>query len=76
MYIGDQNFIHATARENKPWIRISNLLDLEWSSHPDAYYPYRQFLRYPYPSITIFGWVLRQFTLAARVIRVHPRRIK
>ncbi len=44
MYLGDHSFIHATARENKPWIRISNLLDLEWSGHPNAYYSYRQFL--------------------------------
>lgn len=41
MYIGNKQFIHATARENKPWIRISNLSDFEWSGHGDAYYPYR-----------------------------------
>lgn len=41
MYIGDGQFIHATGRENKPWIRISKLTDFEWSGHPHAYYPYR-----------------------------------
>lgn len=41
MYLGEGQFIHATARENKPWIRISSLTDFEWSGHPEAYYPYR-----------------------------------
>jgi cell wall-associated NlpC family hydrolase len=41
MYIGEGQFIQSTARENKPWIRISNLSDFEWSGHSDAYYPYR-----------------------------------
>lgn len=41
LYIGKGQFIHATARENKPWIRISQLTDFEWSGHPNAYYPYR-----------------------------------
>jgi hypothetical protein len=30
-YLGDDNFIHATVRENAPYLRISNLNDLEWS---------------------------------------------
>lgn len=46
MYVGNHSFIHATSRENLPWIRISKLSDLEWSGHPNAYYPYRQFLGY------------------------------
>ena len=41
MYIGDGQFIHATARENKPWIRKSSLSDMEWSGQQEVYYPYR-----------------------------------
>lgn len=41
MYIGNGEFIHTTARENKPWLRISRLSEFEWSGHKDAYYPYR-----------------------------------
>lgn len=41
LYMGDGQLIHATARENKPWIRISHLSDFEWSGHQEAYYPYR-----------------------------------
>ncbi len=41
MYIGNDQFIHATILENQPWIRISQLSDFEWSGNPDAYYPYR-----------------------------------
>ena len=42
LYIGDGSFIHATAREKQPWIRISRFTDLEWSGDRDATYPYRQ----------------------------------
>lgn len=41
MSIGDGQFIHATSRENKPWIRISNLSDFEWSGDEKANYPHR-----------------------------------
>lgn len=41
MYIGQGQFIHATVRENMPWIRISNLTDFEWSGHPETNSPYR-----------------------------------
>lgn len=41
MFIGDQKFIHATARENQPWIRISQLFDAEWSGESQQYYSYR-----------------------------------
>lgn len=41
MHLEDGSFIHATARENKPWIRISHLTDFEWSGHEKAFYPYR-----------------------------------
>lgn len=42
MSIGNDQFIHASPRENMPWIRVSSLHDLEWSGHPDAYYPFRK----------------------------------
>lgn len=41
MYLRNGQFIHATARENQPWIRVSHLSDFEWSGHPQAYYPHR-----------------------------------
>lgn len=41
LYIGHDQFIHATARENRPYIRTSQLSDFEWSGHANAYYPYR-----------------------------------
>jgi len=34
-------FIHASSRENKPYLRISSLSDLEWSGHKEATYPFR-----------------------------------
>lgn len=36
-----KSFIHATSRENQPWIRISQLSDFEWSGNPNVAYPYR-----------------------------------
>jgi len=41
MSLGGRQFIHATSRENQPWIRISSLCDFEWSGDPAACYPYR-----------------------------------
>lgn len=41
LYIGHKHFIHATVRENQPWIRLSSIDDFEWSGHPDAHYPER-----------------------------------
>lgn len=43
IFEGKGKFIHATSRENQPWLRISHLSDFEWSAHGDAYYPYRTF---------------------------------
>lgn len=43
MSLGNGQFIHATSRENQPWLRISHLSDFEWSGHSDAHYPYRTF---------------------------------
>ncbi len=33
-------FIHASSRENKPYLRISSLNDPEWGGGPAAYYPF------------------------------------
>lgn len=41
MSIGNGQFIHTSARENKPYLRISNLTDLEWSVQAGVFYPYR-----------------------------------
>lgn len=41
LYIGDNQFIHANVLNNKPWITISSLSDLEWSGDPAARYPHR-----------------------------------
>lgn len=43
MYLGDGQFIHSVVRECQPWIRISSLLDFEWSVHNEAVCPYRVF---------------------------------
>ncbi len=42
MCIEGSHFIHASARENKPYLRISHLNDLEWSARSDAFYPFRE----------------------------------
>lgn len=39
--LGGDQFIHATSRENQPWIRVSNLNDFEWSGDSSANNPYR-----------------------------------
>lgn len=41
MYLGDDQFIHATVAENAPYIHISKLTDLEWNG--SGKYPYRTF---------------------------------
>lgn len=41
MFLNNNQFIHASSRENQPWIRTSLLSDFEWSGDSDAYYPYR-----------------------------------
>lgn len=46
MYLEKGEFIHATARENKPYLRMSKLADLEWSGDEKAYYSYRCARRY------------------------------
>ena len=41
LFLGNNQFIHTSIRENMPWVRISRLSDFEWSGHVDAYYPFR-----------------------------------
>ncbi len=41
LFIGNQQFIHATGRENRPWLRISSLSDTPWSGSPLAIYPFQ-----------------------------------
>lgn len=43
MSIGEGYFIHSVVRENKPWLRISHLSDLEWSGVTSPNFPYREF---------------------------------
>jgi SH3-like domain-containing protein len=38
LYIGAGKFIHASARENEPWVRINHLSDSAWKG--DETYPY------------------------------------
>jgi len=40
LMLGDRKFIHATSRENQPWIRVSSIDGFEWSGQEDAYYPF------------------------------------
>lgn len=42
MSIGERRFIHATSRENQPWIRISHVDEKEWNGNPSVYYTYRE----------------------------------
>lgn len=41
LYIGNSQFIHATAREMKPYLRISSLKDAEWKGNGTSYYKTR-----------------------------------
>lgn len=41
MALGEGTFIHATSRENQPWIRISRFSDYTWSGDPNCLYPCR-----------------------------------
>ncbi len=45
VYLGDDTFIHASSRENKPYIRKSKLTDVEWdgSGKGEAGYAYRTY---------------------------------
>jgi hypothetical protein len=41
MSLGGIEFIHTSSRENKPYLRISQLTDFEWSGALEAHYPFR-----------------------------------
>ena len=41
LFLGKTAFIHASSKENKPYLRISRLTYPEWSGSPEASYPYR-----------------------------------
>lgn len=40
-YLEKGFFIHATVQENKPWIRISHLQEMNWMTLEHSFYPYR-----------------------------------
>lgn len=40
---GDDQFIHASIKEQKPWVRISSLQDSAWNCGAVAAYPFRFF---------------------------------
>jgi len=42
-FLGEDRFIHATGRENQPWLRISLLTDPAWNCGEKSIYPYRCF---------------------------------
>ncbi|MGR3951635.1 MAG: C40 family peptidase [Chlamydia sp.] len=41
MYIGDNQFIHSSPSELKPFIHISSLSDSEWDGKPERHFAYR-----------------------------------
>lgn len=41
LYLGNGQCIHATVREEKPWIRISTLSDFDCGGGPGAVFPFR-----------------------------------
>lgn len=45
LYLGNDEFIHSSVRENKPWVRKSLLTDIEWNGlgQAEAGYCYRAF---------------------------------
>lgn len=45
MFIGSEEFIHSSSRENQPWVRVSKLSDPTWSARTDSIYPFRVFKR-------------------------------
>ena len=46
MFLQGQEFIHTSARENKPYLRISKLTDFEWSGENSAISPFRTARRF------------------------------
>ncbi len=41
VFLGEDQFIHSSIKEQKPWVRISNLSDPAWNCGANAVYPYR-----------------------------------
>jgi hypothetical protein len=41
LFLQGQEFIHTSARENMPWLRLSLLTDEVWSGESHSVYPYR-----------------------------------
>lgn len=41
IFLGSGSFIHSSARENKPYLRVSGLSDPEWLGNKNNYYPFR-----------------------------------
>jgi cell wall-associated NlpC family hydrolase len=46
MFLEGEEFIHTSTQENKPYLRISQLSDFEWSGHKQAHYPFRTAKRF------------------------------
>lgn len=46
MCLEGTQFIHTSSRENKPYLRISDLSDREWNGSIEAFYPYRTARRF------------------------------
>lgn len=46
MFLGEGEFIHTSSSENRPYVRISQLTDFEWSGDQKAYYPFRSARRF------------------------------
>ncbi len=47
IFLEEGKFIHTSSREHQPWLRISKLTDLAWSTQEGSAYPYRSFHRFP-----------------------------
>jgi len=46
MFLGGDEFIHTSSRENKPYLRMSKLTDAEWGGEAGAFYPFRAARRF------------------------------
>lgn len=45
MFLEGEQFIHTSVRENRPYLRLSNLSEVEWSGDKLAFYPFREIRR-------------------------------
>lgn len=46
IFLEGESFIHASAQENKPYLRISCLSDAAWKGEKDSVYPFRSAKRF------------------------------